>query len=428
MRGPLARSSIRTAILLCLRVGTQAVTLIFLTRLLVPTTYGSYAAAASLAVVLGTIPSLGSGYILLARASTNRASVADTWRYAWPLTLALGALLIAIYVYIGWYVTRSAPVSLSVLFCIGITELLLNPLIMLLSFIMQGCEQVATSQFLQWLPLLLRAFAALICLDLAMPARLPGYAVLQLLASLVGIGVALVVTKRHVNLAGHPRWITSEELRVGSSYAAMYLVAYNPSELDKIVAVRSLGAYDAGIYASASRMLSAFAMPMSALLLAAQPRLFRHSESTHLQNKQLIGVIALVAVAWGLSGAGLFAFCHQMIPRLLGSAYAETGQLVPWMAITMPFLTLRLAAGGILVAFGRPLERLLFELSGALILTMGIVFITPKLHTLGLILAVIASELSMALIGWWRIKQNLKYFDRTFAMSGSNDAEQKDSP
>jgi O-antigen/teichoic acid export membrane protein len=405
----------RTAVLLCTRVGIQAITLILLSRLLAPSTYGSYAAAASLAVVLGTLPSLGSGYVLLAQASRKKALATDTWRYAWPLTLVIGAMLIVVYMYCGWYVTKSAPVSLLVLFWLGATELILNPLILLLSFVMQGCERIVTSQFLQWLPLFLRAIAALLCFTLATPDRLSSYTAMQLGASLIGIWVALAVTKSHVNLTGRPRLMTWKELRLGASYAAMHLVAYNPSELDKIVAVRSLGAYSAGIYTAASRMLGAFAMPMSALLLAAQPRLFRHSENTHKQNKRLISLIALIAVIWGLSGTVIFAFGHQVIPWLLGPAYTETGQLVPWLALTMPFLTLRLAAGGILVALGRPLERMLFELSGVLILTTGIVFFTPKLQTLGLIIAVIGSELSMAIIGWWRIWKNLQAFDIAYA-------------
>jgi O-antigen/teichoic acid export membrane protein len=400
--------------MLGLRIVTQAATLILLSRLLAPSTYGSYASVASLAVVLGTLPSLGSGYILLTRAAVDRDSVAHTWRYAWPLTLVLGLFLIAIYVGCGRYITENTALSWQILVFLGAAELIFNPLTMLFSFIMQGCEKVATSQFLQWFPLLLRAIAALACFSLPPPERLDTFTALQLIAALLGCVIGLMVVKRVVTLTWRPRLMTADEFRMGGSYAAMYLVAYNPSELDKIVAVRSLGAHDAGIYTAASRILGAFATPITALLLAAQPRLLRHSKDTHHHNKRLIGIIGMIAFGWGIFGTLLFAGFHQVIPWLLGNDYAETGKLVPWLAITMPFLTLRMAAGGILIALGKPLERLLFELSGALLLIAGIVFFTPILQTFGLIMAVISSELCMAAIGWWRILRNVQRLDRTY--------------
>ncbi|QAU25142.1 lipopolysaccharide biosynthesis protein [Dyella sp. M7H15-1] len=397
--------------MLGLRIVTQAATLILLSRLLAPATYGDYASAASLAVVLGTLPSMGSGYILLARAAVDKTTVAHTWRYAWPLTLVLGLFLLVIYAGFGRYITGNTGFSVEILVFLGMAELIFNPLTMLFSFIMQGCEKVATSQFLQWLPLLLRAIAVLACFNLPQSDRLTGFAGLQLIASFLGCGAGLIVVRRLVSLTWRPRFMTRQELRLGASYAAMLLVAYNPSELDKIVAVRSLGAHGAGIYTAASRILGAFATPIAALLLAAQPRLLRHSKDTHLQNRRLIGIIGLIALAWGIAGTFLFASFHPLIPWLLGNAYAETGKLVPWLAITMPFLTLRMAAGGILVALGKPLERLLFELSGAMFLITGIVCLTPILHTIGLIIAVIGSELSMMIIGWWRIQKNVRRLD-----------------
>jgi O-antigen/teichoic acid export membrane protein len=415
VRGPLARSSLRTAVMLCLRVGTQAATLVLLSRLLAPSTYGAYAAAASLAIVLGTLPSLGSGYILLSRASIDKTSVAETWRYAWPLTCVLGTALVFAYVGIGGYITGTVDVSFGVLFFLGATELVFNPLTMLLSFILQGCEKVATSQFLQWLPFLLRSLAAIACFRLESSERLSGFSQLQFLVSIVGFGVALIMTRKHVTLKWRPRLMTREELRLGSSYAAMYLVAYNPSELDKIAAVRSLGAHNAGIYTAGSRMLGAFAMPIMGLLLAAQPRLFRYSQHTHARNKHVIRIIALVSLGWGLVGTTAFVALHKLIPWLLGSNYTETGQLVPWLAITMPFLTLRMAAGGILISLGKPLERLFFELTGALVLVAGIFFLIPVLQTPGLIVSVVSSELSMAAIGWWRIRKNIKRLDEVGA-------------
>ena len=69
------------------------------------------------------------------------------------------------------------------------------------------------------------------------------------------------------------------------------------------------------------------------------------------------------------------------------------------MACTTPFLSLRLAAGSVLIALGHPLERLGFELCGIALLVAGMLLFTAWLGVFGLVLAVIVSEITMSLLG-----------------------------
>jgi O-antigen/teichoic acid export membrane protein len=393
--------------MLCVRVLTQAAILVLLTRLLNPPIYGSYAAVASLAIVLGSLPSLGSGYVLMSRATKNAQAAADVWRYAWPLTIGVGLLLLLFYAVAGNYVTHGARLSLSTMLWLGTTELVLTPFTVLLSFSLQAQERVPLSQLVQWLPLGLRAAAVLPCFLVDEPHRLAMFVILQFFASLIGLAAGARITTKYVRLSWTPRLITKSELGQGGSYAAMQLVAYNPTELDKIIAVRALGAHDAGMYTASSRVMAALTIPVIALLMAAQPRLFRHADDGK-KNKPLIKTIATLAFCWGTISGIILIVSGPFIPRLFGAAYAESAQLMPWLAITPIFLSLRLAAGNVLVALGRPLERLCFELGGIFLLVVSMFLLTPRFGVLGMIMSVIAAELIMTIVGWQMIRIHIQ--------------------
>ena len=412
MKGRLARSSLQTTALLGLRILTQAAVLVLLTRLLGPRLYGSFAAVASLAVVLGLLPNLGAGFVMLARNTRDDSGTADVWRYAWPMTALLGLFLLTVYVVAAGYITTPS-LSMRILLALGASELLLTPFTMLLSFALQAHEKVPLSQVVQWLPLGLRVMAALPCFSLVDELRLSAYATLQLLASMLGAGFGLWITRRHVKLDWRPRRATRHELREGASYAAMNLVAANPSELDKIIAVRAVGAHDAGVYAATSRVMTAAVTPVLAMLLASQPRLFRHAHEPTREGHRLIHLIAILALAWGVASGLMLALCSPLLPRLFGESFAGTAGLMPWLAAAAPFLSLRLAAGTVLVTRGRPGERIGFELCGVLALVVGMLVLAPHFGTRGLAMALVIAELSMVLIGWWLVRRHLIHDAKT---------------
>ncbi len=404
--GQLARQSLQTSALLALRVATQTAMLVLLTRLLPPTIYGNLTAAMALAVVMGLLPSLGSGYVMLSATARNGDATSDIWRYAWPLTLLLGCALLLVYLLCGGLITDRGLLSLKTLWWIGATELLVTPFITLLSFTLQACERVPLSQFVQWLPLGMRLLATAPCFAVDEQYRLATYATLQFATSVISLAISYRLTRRYVRLHWDPRIATTDELKAGASYAAMQLVAANPTELDKAIAVRAVGAHDAGIYAATSRIMGAMVTPVIALLLSAQPRLFRHAHRPDRQGKKLIGLIALLAFGWGIFSSVALAVCSPLLPVILGPTYAGTARLLPWVAITAPFLALRLSAGTVLVALGHPRERIAFEIAGVLLLASGMVVLPHYLGVGGLVAAVIMAEAVMAASGWWLVRKH----------------------
>lgn len=403
MKGQLAKSSLHTSAMLVLRVATQAATLLLLTRLFGPSLYGNFAAASSLAVLLGTIPTLGAGYLMLYRAADGTSATADVWRYAWPMTGVIGLLLLTPYVLASLGMMETTQLPSLALALVGASELLLLPFASLASFALQSREQVPMSQFLLWLPYVLRALAAAPCFAVAKEHRFAAYALLQFVASLAAVGVCIGIAHRQIKLDWRPRLPTPSELRQGSSYAAMHLVAMNPSEIDKVIALRVVGAHDAGIYATTSRLLGAAALPVVGMLLTAQPRLFRHARQGSVQAGRLIGIVAVLTLGWGLGCAAVLVLGSRLLPYLFGAVYDDMVSLMPWMAAVVPLLSLRLAAGTVLVAYAPPLERIAFELCGIAVLACSMIVLAPRLGLPGLALASIAAETIMNAIGWFLV-------------------------
>lgn len=397
--GTLATTTIKTGAVLGLRVVTLAASLLLLTHLLDTEAYGRFVAAGALAVVLGILSSLGSGYVMMARAPQHTNAIAEVWRYAWPLTALLGLGLLIVYLPIA-IATSARPLPWSVLALIGLAEIVVMPLVNLAGFALQASNRVPLSQMVQWLPLAFRLVALLPCFALASDERLPAYAALQLLATMAALIVALLALRRLVTLDWRPRLPARVELHSGTSYSAMHLMAVTTSELDKILAARLLSAHEAGIYAATNRIVGAMVTPVAALLLSAQPRLFRHAHRPTNEGTRLIATTAALAALWGIASWILLHAAAPLLSMVLGKGFGDIDRLMPVLApICLP-LALRHAAGTVLVALGRPFGRVIFEAGGLGVLFLGSAWLAPQYGMHGLAAALIGSECAMAATGW----------------------------
>lgn len=390
--------------MLVLRLLSLGASLVLSTRILGPMQYGAYAAAASLAIVLGILPNLGSGYLLMARAARDPDAAPDTWRYGWPMTLVIGAFLGFVFVALGSTFTAGALHWVSLL-VMATGELIVVPLVYLLAFLLQATHRVALGQLVGWMPIGFRVLTAGVCLLHPAWHDLGAFVVSQAIGAVLGLFCALAVTSKLIRLDLPPRRPTRSELADGTSYAAMHVVSANPSEVDKIVSPMFLGEHVAGIYSAASRVMGAMITPVTAVLLAAQPSLFAHADQPTTKGQRLLLRLAPLAAALGFVSMLALIACAPVVTLLFGPSYAETAAQLPWTATAVPFLCLRLAAGTILVALGKPLERLTFELCGVILLVPLLWIGVHAGGMKGMAVGLSCAEAIMAAAGWMRIRQ-----------------------
>ncbi|MGL1835137.1 lipopolysaccharide biosynthesis protein [Rhodocyclaceae bacterium SMB388] len=396
--GSIAHNSLQTMIVYALRLGIQLALLLLVARFLNPAEYGEFAGIAALAFGLGTLSSFGLGFLVLGESARDPAAGHAVFAEAIPMTLLSAMLLMPLYFWLSFYVIGSSANMLSVAL-IGLAELLFAPLLGLASFRLQGLGHIARSQSLALLPMLLRLIGVAACIVLLPDSGLFAYALVHGLGSAAGLGLGLWFAWRAMSPLEGVAWPKFKTLRRGASFAVMNFMAINPSELDKALALRLLGANETGLYALASRGMAIVTLPVVAMTLAAQPRIFRESHDSRTGPGSVIATVMGASLVYGLVAAVLIYVTGPLaLEFLLGERYQGIGEVVRMIAFIAPFMTTRFAGGGILLALGRPLLRAGFEVVGLLMLIVITLILAPRNGIQGLIMAVGASEALMAIL------------------------------
>ncbi|HKZ11184.1 MAG TPA: lipopolysaccharide biosynthesis protein [Rhodanobacteraceae bacterium] len=401
IKGPIARGTIRTTFVLGLRLLVQAGTLLLVARLLGPDQFGAFAGIAALAVLLGAVASFGTNVVLLGEVSKAPGRRVQVLQYAVPTTLLCGGALLIAYLLICRLALRDTGVPVTVLLAIGISETWLQPLFGLPAAEQLALGRIARSQLLATLPLLLRLAAATVVFLLRPEAPLTAYAYGYLAASVAALVFASTTLPAPWPNPKHWRLPIRKELRDAAGYAALNLTASTPAELDKTLAAKLLPLPAAGLYAAGARVIGAATLPVIAMLLSALPRLFREGQNQPQRTGRLLRWIFAATLAYSLALAVLLWFIAPAFVWLFGAKYAGIEHTIHWLCLAVPGMALRVAAGGILMAFGRPWMRVGFELTGLIVLIVAAVFMTTRFGTTGMPLALASSEWVMAAIGVW---------------------------
>lgn len=406
--GPIARSSVQTLAIYGLRFGVQLALLLLLARWLGPAHYGEFAGVAALAMGLGTLSGFGLGFVVLMDSAKSADAGAAVLARAVPATLLSAVLLLPLYLWLAVAVIGST-VGLLSLGLIGLSELLLVPLLGLLSNRLHGLGYVARSQALVLWPMALRLAGLAGCMALAPSSDLALYALVHALGALAALVLGGALAAARAQLPQNLHWPDRATLRHGARFAAMNLAAMSPGELDKALALRLLGASGTGLYALASRGMAVVTLPVAAMLQAALPRLIRELHQSDTAHRRLLRAVLSLSALYGMSAAVLLHWAAPpLLEWLLGAAYVGIGAVVAKIAWIAPFMSLRIATGATLFALGRPMLRTGIESLALALLVVLALLLVPRLGLNGLIAAVLASEASMAAAGGlflWRHMQ-----------------------
>jgi len=395
--GALARSGGETLAVFGMRFVAQAGFLYLLARFLGPGQFGEYAAITSLAVILGALSSLGIGFVVLGDTAQSAPQARELLSSVIPVTIFATLALFPIYLWVSW-VALGSTANTTVLVLIGITELLLMPVLQVRAQYLQGLGRVALGQFILIIPIFVRFILVLGLVEFIPGAGLTAYALIHFFSATTTLVAGIrLTTSRAGTLVWHNS-VTRALLRRSAPYAVMRFTALGPAELDKVVALRLLSHHDAGLYALAARGLAIVTLPVVALTMAAQPKLFREFTTIGEQMHRLVTALLLISLIYGVAAA---LFLHFMAPAILewvfGDDYTGVGSRIALLAWAAPFIGLRFAAGGILITCYRPMLRSTIECLGIVILLAVGISLARAQGFSGLIYGVIASEAAMAI-------------------------------
>lgn len=397
--GPIAKSTIRTSCVLGLRLLIQAGTLLLVARMLGPDEFGIFAGVAALAVLIGTFSTFGTHLVLLGEMSKDPHQREHILSYAVPTTLIGGCLLFVLYLGICELIFADILLPLSILVCIGITEIILLPLYVLPTMESLALGKTARSQLITIFPLGLRMLVAVGILILTPTEPLLIFAWLYMAMALIAL--ALMKWKNSSAWLSMKQWriATRAELKHSAGYAALAMTAAGPSEVDKMLAVKLLPLGVTGVYIAASRVIGAATLPVIALLLSAMPRLFRIGDDTSKQSKKLTVWVFGTVFIYSMCLVGVLWFAAPIFQCLLGVQYVGVADMLLWLCLAVPALALRYSTGSILITMNRPWLRAGFEIVGVLTLFITASLLIPQMGIYGMPIALACSEWAMAIAG-----------------------------
>jgi len=398
-QGPIAKGTIRTTFVLGMRLLVQAGTLLLVARMLGPQQFGAFAGIAALAVMLGAFASFGTNVVLLGEVSKAPGRREEVLKYAVPTTLSCGGVLLVAYLLICTLVLREAGVPMMVLLAIGISEIWLQPLFGLPAAEHLALGRIARSQMLATLPLLLRLAAACAVFLVGPDDPLALYAYGYLVASAVALTLASATMPAPWPRPATWRVPDKQELRDAVGYAALNITATTPAELDKTLAAKLLPLSAAGLYAAGARVIGAATLPVIAMMLSALPRLFREGEDQPQRTRGLVLKLLAVTSLYSIALAALLWLVAPAFVWIFGNRYEGIQHTIHWLCLAVPGMALRMAAGGILMALGRPWIRVGYEIAGLAVLVIAAVLLTAHLGAARMPLALACAEWVMALIG-----------------------------
>lgn len=397
MKGPIARGTIRTSVVLGLRLSVQAGSLLLVARLLGPGAFGAFVGVAALAVIFGALAPFGTHLVLLAEVARGPERRHGVLSYAIPTTLLCGGFLLLVFLALSFGVLKGAiPFHIAVM--VGFTEILLQPLFALMTSEHHALGRIAQSQLLQLLPMLMRLLVAAAVLVLDPPAALDAYVAGYLLASVFALSVGASTLPARWPSMWAWRIPTSKQLSHAWGYAAINITKTGSAELDKTLALKLLSPVSAGLYAAAARVVGAATLPVAAMTLSALPRLFRDGHALP-GTRRLLGWMFGSAFGYGMVLAAALWAAAPLFDAVFGPQYPGIGEMIRCLCAAIPGMAMRLVLGGALMAVGRPWMRVTFELVGLVLLVALSLVLTSQVGAAGMPVALVVSEWVMAVLG-----------------------------
>jgi len=392
--GPIAAATLRTSVVFGLRLALQALSLVLVARVLGPHLYAAFAATLGVAFLAGAVSTFGTHLVVLSESSKAEGQSIAALRFAPPVTIGVGLVLLAAYA--GWVITwmRDDGISPVAILAIGVAEILAMPLLQLVAAELQGKGKIAGSQMLLLAPLVVRCAAIAIIQLTSPPDSLLAFALAYtagVAAIVLGTSATLAPWLLRIKAWRIPRW---RQLKNCAGFAAVNLAALGPAEADKVLAFRVLEPLSAGIYSAASRVIGAAVGPIVALMIAASPRLFREAPTSTVNGTaiRLERGLMLASVATGVSLAIALIVASPAFDYLFGSKYEGIGEIVAQFAWVVPLMGLRITTGNIVMTRGRPFVRAVTDALGLGVLCLAAILGAPQYGIAGMIAAVCAAE------------------------------------
>lgn len=334
-------------------------------RRLGPHEFGLVAGITAITGALVPFSGLGLGNVMIMRIARGQGSAAGLLGNALGVTGWTGVLCVLVAVGVAHLsLGASGIVLLVVLF--GATDILVGKCIDVAAHVFYAVERHGTAALFYNLQLVLRVLFACSLYLLDSPGAL-AWALLNGCASLVTLAIVGSLTLREIGRPGLDWRESLADAKVGVYFSMGLSGRALATNVDKVILARSASTDIGGAYTAAHRVVYIALLPVSAVLLALQTRVFRAGHVDGLAGTiGLLGRLTLLGTAYcGALAAVLFA-AAPLLRVLLGDAYALSSEILQALCLLPLLLMLQeIAADALMGARGEKVVSVLYACSAA---------------------------------------------------------------
>jgi O-antigen/teichoic acid export membrane protein len=313
------------------RLLIQGIYFVLIARALGAEQYGAFVGVVALVAILSPFASFGTGPILIRNVARDRKTFRYSWGNAlWMISISGSALLGGVLLLAKFIMAGKVPLTL--VFLVGLSDMLLAAIVALASQAFQAVEQLRRTAQVQIVLTGARAAAAVILILAVRHPTALSWGFFYCLSSAVGALYAIVLVCSRLGYPALSLRHLRDDLREGFYFAIGLSSATIYNDIDKAMLVRlaTLGA--TGIYAAAYRLIDLSFQPVAALVYSAYPRFFKRGRQglsgTTAFAKQLLPFATVYAV---FAGAVLVLFA-PVVPLVLGRDFGQSEGALRWLS------------------------------------------------------------------------------------------------
>jgi O-antigen/teichoic acid export membrane protein len=382
--------------------GLRVIYFIVIARLLGVVQYGLVVSAFSLVNIVAQYSRVGMGMVLLRYVSGNHARFAVYWGNVLLVSSVMGGILVVALRFSAPLILD--PASAKIVALMAVAVCLLEQITMSATQAFQAFQEMRIAATLDQLTAMFRTFAAVSMLLALHHASARQWAIAQMLVSAAATAVALtVVTVKR----GWPKFAPGVAWQHASegaeySFAASTTNAYN--DLDKAMLSHFGRSAENGIYGLAYRIIEMGTAPITAIQLAAIPRLFQLAESGYKEAVAL----GRRLLRHGLLVSSVTAIClfaaAPLLPIAVGRSFSESAVALRWLCLIPIFRSIHGITGSVLTSIGMQRYRTLTQFS-VVVLNFGLnLWLIPRYGWHGAAWSSLATDGTLGLLNWSILK------------------------
>jgi O-antigen/teichoic acid export membrane protein len=352
--------------------------------------YGALAGTVALFMTFAQFAGLGSGIALTRHLSRNGELQGKL--LATQHVYGVTSVVTFIVIWPGSVLLFAWTFSPATLGCLSAAELVVAPSLLPLVYRYLAEERLSAAGALLTVAPVAR-LAAIGAVAVYGSSRVSTFAIAYLGFLLIAVGIAMWrLWPVHKPVRSYTLRAT---IREGLPFVVSNLAITAGGELDKTIMLRALGGVITGQYAAAYRIMQAATLPISSLVLAAAPRMFRAKQGSF----DLFTKLMLVTLAYALAASFMLVLISPLAHFVLGDDFSKSEIILRWLCIVLVTNCLRQVITAQLTTADLQQRRNLIELCSLAVSVLLLVTLVPKIGPFGAIVALAISDGSVIIAG-----------------------------